>query len=155
MSRTTNYKIKCLKDDRIFDTLQEVCQFYNMTKDQISYRLDVVKNYKDGMNFVRVSNNDEAIKTTENVDSAKYVEKFGDKTVPVPGYEGHYTISTKGVVTNIKSKPPRVLSVKTTIKVKNTVILHGENKTQTHYVEGLLKKAFGEVEEKNEDAKKD
>ena len=118
-----------------------------MTKFQISYRLDTIKDYKDGMNFIRLRNDEEALKTVENVDSKEYVDKFGDKTVPVPGYEDHYTISTKGVVTNIKSKPHRVLPVKTRVVVKNTVILHSENKTQVHSVEGLLKRAFGDLKE--------
>ena len=48
------YKIKCLNDDKIFETIQDVCANYNMTYDQVAYRIDHVKEYKDGMNFVRV-----------------------------------------------------------------------------------------------------
>lgn len=145
--RIATYKIKCLTDGNIFNNLKECCAYYNMTKDQVSYRLDVVKDYKDDMNFIRLRNDEEALKTVENVDSKEYVEKFGDRTVPIPGYEDRYTISTKGVITNIKSKPHRVLPVKTKVVVKNTVILHNENKTQVHSVEGLLKKAFGDLKE--------
>lgn len=144
--KRANYKIKCVNDDRVFDTLQDACNYYNMTKDQINYRLDVIKDYHDGMNFVRIPDDEEALKTVEAVDSQKYVDKFGDKTVPIPGYEDRYTISTKGVVTNIKATCPWVLPVKTKVTVKNTVILHTDYKTQTHSVEGLLKRAFGEIE---------
>ena len=145
--RTANYRIQCVTDGKVFSNIKECCEYYNMTKDQISYRLDNVKNYKDGMNFIRLRNDEEALKTVEAVNSAVYVEKFGDVTVPIPGYEDRYSISTKGVITNIKSKPPRVIAVKTKVVVKNTVILHNDYKTQTHSVEGLLKRAFGEIKE--------
>lgn len=145
--RRLNYKIQCVNDGKLFDTVSDVCEYYKMTIDQVSYRIDHVKEYHDGMNFIRVPDDEAALKTVEAVRSEKYVEKFGDKTVPVPGYEDRYTISTKGVVTNIKAKCPWVLPVKTQVTVKNTVILHNDYKTQTHSVEGLLKRAFGEIEE--------
>lgn len=145
------YKIKCLKDGKIFNNLREVCEFYGFTKDQVQYRLDDGLQHKDGYSYVRVwdwsKNNAEAIETTKSVDSRKYVEKYGDKTVPLPGYEDFYTISTSGVITDIQNHD-KVLKIKTKVTVKNTVILHkrGTQWTQVHNVENLLAKAFGDPE---------
>ena len=145
--RKANYKIRCLKDGKIFDNIDELCEYYGFTKDQVAYRIDHIKDYKDGYNYERVIDNTEALKTTENIDSAAFVEKFGDKTVPLPGYEGKYTISTKGVITNVKNYGT-VVPVKTDIIVRNRVILHNlEGRTQTHKVENLMKKAFGDPAE--------
>lgn len=143
--RRVTYKIQCTTDGKIFDTMQELCEYYHMTKDQVSYRLDKPSNYHDGMNFNRIPDDTEALKSVEAVDTKAYEEKFGDKTVPLPGYEGLYTISTKGVITRVKGVCPHVVPVKTTVTVKNTVILHNDYKTQTHSVQGLLKRAFGDV----------
>lgn len=147
MSNRRNYKIRCLNDNQIFDTIEELCAHYNMTYDQVAYRLDHVKEYKDGMNFVRVVDNEEALKSVEAVDSTAFVEKFGDITVPLPGYEDKYTISTKGVITNIKQYG-RVIPVKTEVIVKHKVILHkiqdGKQQTQIHSLTNLMKKAFGD-----------
>jgi len=145
MVKKPRFKVRSVKDGRIFDSLEEVCKFYNMTYDQIAYRLDKPSNYHDGMNFERFYDNTEALKSVEAVDSSAFVEKYGDKTVPVPGYEGKYTISTKGVVTNIQNHN-RILPVKTTVTVKHTVILHSLDKkqTQTHSLINLMKKAFGD-----------
>lgn len=141
------YKIKCLNDDKIFETIQDVCANYNMTYDQVAYRIDHVKEYKDGMNFVRVIDNTEALKTVEAVDSSAFVEKFGDKTVPVPGYEDRYTISTKGVITNLKQYNT-VVPVKTEVITRHKVILHntidGKQTSQVHSLTNLMKAAFGD-----------
>lgn len=142
--RRRNYKIKCLKDGKIFDTMEELCEYYDRSLDSVQYRLDKVKEYKDGYNFVRVVDNTEALKTVEAVDSQPFVDKFGDKTVPVPGYEDRYTISTRGVITNIHQYGT-VVPVKTKVTVSNKVILHRDGGwTQTHDVENLMKKAFGD-----------
>lgn len=147
MSNRRGYKIKCLKDGKIFDTIEELCTFYNMTYDQVAYRLDNIKEYKDGMNFERIIDNSEALKTVEAVDSSAFVDKFGDKTVPLPGYEDRYTISTKGVITNIKQYN-KVIPVKTEVTVKHKVILHrvkdGKQQTQVHSLTNLMKEAFGD-----------
>ena len=147
--RARKYKIRCLKDGKIFEDIHELCTFYGFTIDQVNYRLDDGKEHKDGYSYERVweFDNTEAIESTKAVDSKKYVEKYGDKTVPVPGYEDYYTISTSGVITNTKTAPGEVLKVKTKVTVKNTVILHREHGwTQVHNVENLLEKAFGDPE---------
>lgn len=157
--RYANYKIQCVNDGKVFNNIYEVCDYYKMTKDQVAYRLDVVKEYHDGMNFIRIPNEEddkEAMESIKSVNCQQYIDKFGDKTVPIPGYEGIYTISTNGLITNVKSKPRRYVKVKSKVTVKNTVILHNGDRnytTQVHSVEGLLKKAFGDVEENNEDTK--
>ena len=147
-ARRAYYRIKCLNDNMVFDDIHDLCKYYNMTYDQVAYRLDHVKDYKDGYNFVRIPDNEEALKSVEAVDSSKFVEKFGDKTVDIPGYEGKYTISTRGVVTNVKQFG-RVIPVKTKVTTKHTVILHGVNNknTQTHSLINLMKKAFGDPDE--------
>ena len=146
--RRANYKIRSLIDGKIFDNIDELCKYYNMTYDQVAYRLDHIKEYKDGMNFERIFDNSEALQSVEAVDSSKFVEKYGEKEVPVPGYEDKYTISTRGVVKN-KRNFDRVIPVKTTVKTKHTVILHSidNKKTQTHDLKNLMKKAFGDPEE--------
>lgn len=147
MANRRNYKIRCLNDDKVYDSIQDVCNAYSMTYDQVAYRIDHVKDYKDGMNFVRVIDNSEALKTVEAVDSSAFVDKFGDKTVPLPGYEDKYTISTKGVVTNVKQYG-RVLPVKTEVTIKHKVILHktvdGKQQSQVHSLTNLMKAAFGD-----------
>lgn len=150
-AKRARYKIRCLKDGKVFDSVEELCKFYNMTYDQVYYRIDHIKDYKDGYNFERVVDNSEALKTVEAVDSSAFVEKYGDKTVDVPGYEGKYTISTKGVVTNTKVYD-RVIPVKTEVTVKHKVILHSLDgkKTQTHSLINLMKKAFGDPYEGKE-----
>lgn len=145
MSRP-KYRIKCLKDEKIFDSIDELCKYYKMTYDQVAYRLDKVKDYKDGMNFVRIVDNTEALQSVKAVDSRKFVEKYGDKTVPLPGYEDRYTISTSGVITDIK-RYNRVIPVKTVITKKQNVILNkGGTTMQTHSIINLMKKAFGDPE---------
>lgn len=145
------YKIKCLKDGRIFNNIQEVCEAYGFTKDQVNYRLDDGLEHKDGYSYERVwdwsENNAEAIESTKAVDSKKYVAKYGDKTVPLPGYEDYYTISTSGVITDIQNHG-KILKIKSKVTVKNTVILHkrGTQWSQVHNVENLLSKAFGDPE---------
>lgn len=147
----SRYKVKCLKDGQIFDSVQELCKHYGMTYDQVYYRLDNPKDYNDGFNFVRIYDNTEALKSVEAIDSSKFVEKYGDKTVPVPGYEDHYTISTRGVITNVRSHN-RVLPIKTIKTVKHKVILNKEGTTmQTHDVINLMKKAFGDPNEESQD----
>lgn len=147
MAKGRDYKIRCLTDGKVFDNIDELCEFYNMTYDQVAYRLDHIKEYKDGMNFVRVIDNSEALKTVEAVDSSAFVEKFGDQTVPLPGYEDRYTISTRGVITNVKQYN-RVVPVKTEVTVKHKVILHkvkdGKQQTQVHSLTNLMKEAFGD-----------
>lgn len=147
MGNGRNYKIRCLKDGKVFDTIEELCNFYQMTYDQVAYRIDHIKDYKDGMNFERVIDNSEALKSVEAVDSSAFVEKFGDKTVPLPGYEDKYTISTRGVITNIKQYG-RVVPVKTEVTVKHKVILHkikdNKQQTQIHSLTNLMKQAFGD-----------
>jgi len=146
--RQARYKIKCLKDGLVFNTIDELCKHYGFSKDQVMYRLDDGREHKDGYSYERVweFDNTEALETVKNVDSAKYVEKFGDKTVPLPGYEDRYTISTSGVITNIKTAPGEVLKVKTKKVVKNTVVLHKDHGwTQVHNVENLLESAFGDT----------
>lgn len=141
------YKIQCLVDNKIFDNIEDLCKYYNMTFDQVAYRLDHIKDYKDGMNFIRLFDNSEALQSVKAVDSRKFVEKYGEKTVPLPGYEDKYTISTRGVITNIKDHD-RVVPVKTKVDVKHKVILHtSDNKrTQTHDLKNLMKSAFGDPE---------
>lgn len=147
MASRRYYRIKCLKDGKVFESLDDVLKEYNMTYDQVAYRLDHVKDYKDGFNFIRIPKNEDALKSVEAVDSSVFVEKFGDKTVPVPGYEDHYTISTKGVITDIQGYG-RVIPVKTQTIVRHKVILHNKhnNATQTHSLINLMKKAFGDPE---------
>ena len=143
--RTANYKIKCLKDGRVFDTIEEAGAFYGKSRDAIQWRLSDGVNHKDGWNWEKVWDNTEALKTVEAVDSKPFVDKFGDKTIPLPGYEDRYTISTRGVITKIANKSQEVVKVKTKVTVKNTVILHGDGGwSQTHNVENLMKKAFGD-----------
>lgn len=138
------YKIKSLKDGKIFDTLDELCEYYGRTRDSVQYRLDKPDNYQDGYNFERVYDNSAALQSTKAVDTRKFVEKYGEKTVPIPGYEDHYTISTRGVITDIRSHN-RILPIKTTVTVKHKVILHKQKTTmQTHDVINLLKKSFGD-----------
>ena len=147
--RKAKYKIKCLKDGKVFNNIDEVIAHYGLTADQVLYRLDDGLQHKDGYSWERVWewDNTEAIESTKAVDSKAFVEKFGDKTVPLPGYEDRYTISTSGVITNTKSAPGEVLKVKTKVTVKNTVILHKDGGwSQVHNVENLLKKAFGDPE---------
>lgn len=140
------YRIKCLKDGKIFETMDELCEYYHRTKDSVQYRLDVIKDYKDGYNFVRIFDNEEALKSVEAIDSSKFVEKYGDKTVPIPGYEGHYTISTRGVITNVQNHD-RIIPIKTTVTVKHKAVLHkGGSTMQTHDVINLMKSAFGDPE---------
>ena len=81
-------------------------------------------------------------------DVRKFVEKYGENTVPIPGYEERYTISTRGVITDIGSRNKgRVLPVKTQITVKHRTALHkGGTTMQTHDVINLMKKAFGDPE---------
>ena len=148
MSKTkSKYKIKCLRDGKIFDTMEEACAFYGKTKDAIAWRLSDGVDHKDGWNWERVIDNTEALESVKAVQSQPFVEKFGDKTVPLPGYEDKYTISTSGVITSIlKHNAGKVCKVKSQVKVKNTVILHRGNITQVHNVENLLKKAFGDPE---------
>lgn len=146
--RTVNYKIKCLKDGKVFDTMAEACAYYGKSKDAIQWRLSDGIDHPDGWNWEKVWDNTEALETTKAVKSQPFVDKFGDKTVPVPGYEDRYTISTRGVITKIANKSQEVLKVKTQVYVKNTVILHGEGGwSQVHNVENLMKKAFGDPEE--------
>lgn len=145
MSNRSRYKIKCLRDDLVFDSVEDLCKHYGMTYDQVYYRIDHIKDYKDGLNFERIIDNTDALESVQAVDSQPFVDKYGDKTVPLPGYEDKYTISTKGVIRNIKSYN-RVIPVKTTLVKKHTVILHtSDNKrTQTHSLVNLMKKAFGD-----------
>lgn len=149
MASRRGYRIKCLNDDRIFEDIQELCNFYGMTYDQVAYRLDHVKEYKDGMNFVRVIDNEDALESIKAVDTSSFTSKFGDRTVPLPGYEDKYTISTNGVITNIKQYN-KVVPVKTETIVKHKVILHkvkdGKQQTQTHSLINLMKEAFGDPE---------
>ncbi len=128
----------------VFDSVDELCKYYGMTYDQVYYRIGHIKNYRDGLNFERIIDNTEAIESVKLVDSQPFVDKFGDKTVPIPGYEDKYTISTKGIIKNIKSYD-RVIPVKTKIMKKHSVILHNsDNKTQTYSLINLMKKAFGD-----------
>lgn len=152
--RRPKYKIRSLIDGKEFDCIQDVCEYYNMTYDQIAYRLDKISDYKDGMNFERFYDNTEALKSVEAIDSHLFTEKYGDKTVPIPGYEGKYTISTKGVIRNIQNHD-RVIPITTQVTTKHKVILHSiDNKqTQTHSVINLMKKAFGDPEENETDVK--
>lgn len=138
------YKIQCVNDGKIFDTMEDLCKYYDRTHDSVSYRLDNPSNYKDGLNFIRVWDDSDALASTRAIDTRAFVEKFGDQTVPVPGFENHYTISTQGVVTNILSHN-RIMPVKTTVNTKHTVILQKEKTTmQTISVKNLMKKAFGD-----------
>lgn len=147
MGRQKRYKIKCVNDGKIFNTIDELCEYYGRTYDSVAYRLDHIADYKDGYNFVRVYDNEKALQSTKSIDCRAFVEKYGEKTVPVPGYDGRYTISTRGVIMDTKHGN-RVLDIKTKVKVTHKVVLNKSGTTmQTHDVINLMKKAFGDPTE--------
>ncbi len=141
--RKAEYKIKCCNDGLVFDTIDELCTHYGLTYDQVAYRLDKGNIYQDGRYYERVYDNTEALESTKTVDSKPFVDKYGDKEVPVPGYEDRYTISTSGVIRDMKHGG-KVMKIKSKTIVKNKVILYKPNQPQVHDVENLLKKAFGD-----------
>ena len=142
--RRADYKIQCVNDGRIFDTIDDLCEFYHRSYDSVAYRLDHVKDYQDGYNFVRVYDDTEAVQSAKAIDTRAFEAKYGDKTVPIPGYENKYTISTNGVIRDI-TKKGKAVKIKTNVTVKHKVVLHkGGTTMQTHDVINLMKKAFGD-----------